>query len=443
MIKCTVLALGVASLFVATEGVLAQDAQAPYADFRGRAIVSISDGDMKASAYVNGQLGPAVASDSLTVTQLTPNLARLTSVSIPVSNSVAGPPTAVALTRDGKWAFVTEAFAARPPGAERFGQLQIGSKLTAVDLSDLTAPKIAGAVDIGKRPEGVSVNPAGDLIAVALHPADGRQLAFAAFENGRFGAAQYVTPPTLATTARVSHIEWHPSGEFVALTLVDEAQVAFARVEKIDGKVKLTEWGNRVLTSKYPYMGRFTPDGRHFLTSNLYWGPDVPGFWTEAVAGDVTTIRFAATPAPVAGGEPQVRHFLVGRAGTGKDPEGIAISPSGRYVVTTNLETSYAPSSDRRITPYSSLSLLRLNPETGGLTHLDTLRYDGILPEAATFDASGRYLAVVTYDQFDPSESGANSGALDFFRITEDDKLVQLRRSQPLPRGPHSMGLIN
>ncbi len=41
-------------------------------------------------------------------------------------------------------------------------------------------------------------------------------------------------------------------------------------------------------------MGRFTPDGRHFIVNNLYWGSDVEGTWTEAPKGSINSIRLAA-----------------------------------------------------------------------------------------------------------------------------------------------------
>jgi DNA-binding beta-propeller fold protein YncE len=420
----------------------AAPAAPPYAAFQSRAIVTISDADMLASAYVNGQLGPRSGQDVLTVTRVAPDLSRFDSVSVPVSNSVAGPPTAVAVTRDGRFAFVTESFAQRAPDAERFPQLQPGTRLTMVDISNLAQPRVAQTLEVGRRPEGVSVNPAGDMVALTLHPVDGRQLVFVPVASGQMGQPQHVEVPGVPKTERITHVEWHPSGDFVALTLVDIAQVVFLRVTREGGRVTVAEWGNRIVTSKYPFKGRFTPDGRHFLTPNLWWGLDVVGFWTEAQKGDVTSIRFAteAVTNP-ANNQQQVRHFLVGKADVAKDPEGIAISPDGRYVVSVNLETSYAPATDARMTPYSSVSLMRLDPQTGRLTHLDTLRYDGILPEAATFDASGRFLSILTYASFNPHDG--DGGFLDFFRITADEKLVKLRRSAPLPKGPHSMQLVH
>jgi hypothetical protein len=404
--------------------------------FEGRAIVSISDGDMAATAYVDGRLGAARSTDALTVTFLDPERLATRSVSVPVSNSVAGPPTAIALSPDRRFAFVTESFAPRGEGAETFSDLEPGSKLALVDLSDLRQPRRVQELEVGRRPEGLSVHPDGDLVAVALHPVDGRQLALVPFVEGRLGTPQYLPVAGVEASERISHVEWHPSGRFLALTLVDRGIVMFMALERGPEGLALTPWGNRVLASKYPFKGRFTPDGRHFLTANLWWGSDVPGFWTEAVSGDVTSIRFA--DAADDGGA--VRHFLVGKANVGKDPEGIAISPDGSLVASVNLETSYAPVGDSRRTPYSSVSLMRLDPSSGRLTHLDTVRYDGVLPEAATFDRSGRSLAVVTYAGIERRDG--DGGFLDFFRVTSDDRLVKLRSSADLPAGPHSMQLV-
>ena len=113
-------------------------------------------------------------------------------------------------------------------------------------------------------------------------------------------------------------------------------------------------------------MGRFTPDGRHFIVNNLYWGSDVEGTWTEAPKGSINSIRLAAGTRE--DGTP--RHALISRSQTGVSPEGLAISPDGRYVVTTNLERSYLPYDDDRITWYSSLTLATLDPETGQLNHI-------------------------------------------------------------------------
>ncbi|MEM6973040.1 MAG: hypothetical protein AAF577_09570 [Pseudomonadota bacterium] len=411
--------------------------QASEEGFQGGTLVAISDGDMLASTYVNGRLGAQESADTLMVATVSPDLRDLSLATVEVSNSVAGAPTAVAVTPDGRFAVVSESFGQRGPDATGFRDLPIGALLTLVDISDTASPTVVQRLDVGTRPEGLSLSPAGDMVAVAMHPADGRGIAFVPLTDGRLGAPSYAAVPGTEAGDRLSHVEWHPSGEFVAITDVNRAIVRFARVVRGDEGVTLEVWGNPVLTSKYPFMGRFTPDGRHFLTGNLYWGSDVVGIWTEAPTGDVTAIRFAAEP-----GETGPRHFLVGRAGTGISPEGIAISPDGQWIVTTNLEVSYAPSDDPRHTPFSSLTLIRIARETGRLTTVGTYAFDGILPEAAVWDASSSFVAVVTYDQLDPQTPG---GAIDFWRLVTapSPMLVKQRQSLPTPHGPHSMVRAN
>ncbi|MEM8811222.1 MAG: hypothetical protein AAGF59_01295 [Pseudomonadota bacterium] len=427
----------IVSAGVATQAV-ADDHSAKPADaligIEGQAIVSIHDGDMLASAYINGQLGPRESEDILSVLSLT----NFGFASVPVSNSVAGAPTAVAVTPDGNYAVVSESFGPRPDDGERFSDLPIGTLLTLIDISDHANPTVVDTVETGRRLDGLSLSPDGSMIAVALHQTDGRGMAFVELNGAEFGAVSHASLPAIADTQRISHVEWHPSQDFLAIHAVDQSVIHFARINREGGAVALEAWGNPVRTSKYPFMGRFTPDGSHYLTGNLYWGPDVPGIWAEAVDGDVMSIRFVSE----ASGDTPPRHQIVGRAMTGVSPEGIAISPDGEWAVSTNLEVSYAPADDTRYTPYSSLTLIDIDTETGNLTTVGTYYYDGILPEAATFDASGRYVAVVNYDQH---VGGSTGGSIDFWRLVAGDspKLVKTRTSIQVPHGPHSMALVN
>lgn len=139
---------------------------------------------------------------------------------------------------------------------------------------------------------------------------------------------------------------------------------------------------------------------------------------------------------------------MVSRAQTAVSPEGMSISPDGRFVVTANLERSYLPPDDPRITWYSSLTLLQLNSGTGQISTLGDLRFRGILPEAAVFDASSRYVAAAVYDRFDADGVPQMAGAVDFWRIADDPTsqgpvLVPTNISVPVTRGPHSMVLVS
>lgn len=237
-----------------------------------------------------------------------------------------------------------QGYGPRPYTADTFRDLPIGSLLTLVDLSDPSNPAVVDTAEIGNRLDGLSLSPDGSMVAVALHPTDGRGIAFVELNEGEIGDVSYANIAAITESQRISHMEWHPSKDFLVIHTVDQAVVHFAQVTRLASGVTLTPWGNPVSKSKYPFMGRFTPDGAHYLTANLFWGGDVPGIWTEAVDGDVMSIRF---------------------------------------------------------------------------------------------DASGRCVAAVNYDQI---PGGAEGGSIDFWRVVEEDapKLVQTRTSVVVPHGPHS-----
>ncbi|MEM9769470.1 MAG: hypothetical protein AAF892_16535, partial [Cyanobacteria bacterium P01_D01_bin.71] len=318
-----------------------------------------------------------------------------------------------------------------------------GDRLQVFDLADPTQPTLVQDVAIAERPDSISINSDGSLIAVSFHPAGAGSetpLAIIPFSHGQIGEPVYPTVPNFSLEERIIHAEWHPSQNILALVNEPAATISFVQVMPQETDWELQAWGNVVQAEKAPFMVRFTPDGRYAITNALYWGPDVEGRWSEAPKGSLVSIRLEA--GTQADGSP--RHALVSRSLTGVSPEGLAISPNGRFIVTTNLERSYLPYDDDRITWFSSLSLITFNSATGQLRHVGDYPYDGILPEAAAFDASSQYVAVVNYDHFDDRIQG---GSIDFWRLAVDPldpqpMLVQTRYSVPVTRGAHSMVLV-
>jgi DNA-binding beta-propeller fold protein YncE len=419
---------------------------APLA-FQGRMLVSISDADMLASAYVNGKLGPREGVDALSVIPLDTHPRDAKAHTVNVSNSVAGPPVAVGVSPDGRFAIVVETFLPRPTegGAEHtFRDLKPGNKATVVDLSKPSHPQIVQTLQVAERPDSVSFNSDGSVVALSINPQGaGKQmpLVLLPFRDGRLGPAVAPSIPGWTMGDRLIHSEFHPRENLLALVNETKAELSFVKVVGSGSGLRTETFGNVVKIEKAPYMARFTPDGRHVIVNALYWGPDVQGTWTEAPRGSVVSVRLSAGQA--LDGSP--RHALVSRALTGVSPEGLAISPDGRLAVTTNLERSYLPFDDPRITWYSSVTLLTLDPQSGTLTRIADYAYDGILPEAAAFDASSQFLAVATYDHFNDRRPG---GSVDFWRVARDQldpnriELVKTEHSVSVARGVHSLVLV-
>ena len=118
-------------------------------------------------------------------------------------------------------------------------------------------------------------------------------------------------------------------------------------------------------------------------------------------------------------------------------PEGLEISPDGRYAISTNIEYSWLASDDPRYSPYSVVSLIEIDNQNSRLTKQDDALFYGQLPEGATFDATGRNVLVTSFAELNSDRS---QGFLQHFRIVETrrgTKLAPTNIKIDLPRGVH------
>ncbi len=412
-------------------------------NFEGKYLISISDADMLASAYVDGKLGPREGQDVLSFIPLKGDIRSWSAIEVKASNSVAGPPAAIDVTPDGRYAFVIETFTQRPSNNKEhtFKDLKPGNILSVFDLKTSKKPKLIKTIKILQRPDSIRVNHDGTLIAVTFHPSGGGKkspLALIPFYEGIIGEPVYPEVTGWMLNHRMIGLAWHPNENVLALINETGGNIRFVNVTKT---LKIKVFGNVVPIERAPFRVDFTPDGRHVVVNALYWGQDIKGRWIEAPRGSLLTVRMNAEKLP----NGSMRHAFISRINTGISPEGLALSPDGQWVATTNLERSYLPYQDKRITWYSSITLAKLSPETGILTKVGDYPYDGILPEAAVFDNSSRFLAVANYDHFDDRKTG---GSIDFWRITKDPlepdrvQFVKTQHSITVTRGVHSMSIV-
>lgn len=406
-------------------------------------MVAISDADMVASAYIDAQLGPhePTEQDMLTVIELP--LAfdgrPVTMGSVAASNSVTGPPRVLALDPSGMRAYVIETLGRRTPQAQKLTDLPPGSMVRAYDIADPSNPQLLFAGDAGYMPQAVSLHPDGQLLAIAgadvfsLHGDAQPSLRLLPVEQGGFGDPAVLEPQSEQGEAIVPcYVEWHPDGQIVAACFPwrDEVRLYAARRTP---ELRLEPLGPPIATSKFPFSGRFTPDGRYFITTDVQWGQDVDGIYGDPPSGRLSVLRIDAAAGT---GE------KVGEATVGQSPEGLAISPDGRHVVTSNLRRSFRPWSDERLDRQSSLSLLTFDPDSGNLETTHEELFDGILPEGPAFDKDGKFVAVAVFDHFDLAHP---RGELRFWELVEDGARPQLRSmhySLEVMRGPHTLEVV-
>jgi DNA-binding beta-propeller fold protein YncE len=419
-------------------------------DVSGRYIVSISDADMPATALVDNQLGardPKIV-DSLTVISLPIRAPETPWAQINVSNSVIGPPNALSVSRDGKIAVVIESKGPAPAGATTTAQLPKGEKLSGVDMSDPVHPAVFATATIGDNPTAVDIHPSGDLV-VAVCGTPREQINIIPLIKTKGARPAFGEPlgwPLVGLDddeAVPSCVAWHPSGDFLAVTIPSRNQVMFYRFTKDanDGTLGLLPWGSPVAVGKYPYSGKFTPDGRFFITTEMQWGNDVPGFMIESPQGKLSVIRFDAGPAGAPTAQTHPEHQVVSSVSVGVNPEGLAISPDGSLVVTANLQRSFLPENDARVTRGGSISLLSLNKSTGLLTPAGEYPMKG-MPVGLSFDAQGRFVVCTQFRSFDPR---AIDGELAFWRVNRKSAAPSLEDAMfvvGVGKGPHGVLII-
>ena len=442
MLHLKKLAAALAGLIVVLVLAWAQPAPAQRPpDFQGRYIAAISDADMRAYAYIDGQLGEPRGTDQLSIVTLPlPDSPALTS-SIAVSNSVINPVYSLVASQDGNTIFVAETKEQREPDDQLISDLDLGTILRAVDVSDPAAPRVIAEVEVGIDPQGVSLDASGTTLALATKDPEA-PLTFVTFTDGRFGEPIQLPMRGFSPVAELPdggmlphHVEWHPTADVVAVNANFRGQVQFFQVVRdAAGNVSdVVPWGNRIVTSKWPMSGKFSRDGRFYVTNDLQWGPDVRGFYVNAPPSQLTVIELAPLD------QDEAQHFVVGGVSLPRHAESIAFSNDGTLIATNNIGQTWLSPEEPGYSQ-SSLSLVQFDTASGQLTHAGDWTFDGILPEGIAFDATDQYVVAGVFEYETPEP---RNGALEFWRVVESGDMPGLERTDyVIETGPGAHSLI-
>jgi 6-phosphogluconolactonase (cycloisomerase 2 family) len=418
---------------------VATEATDPLRSVTGRFVVAISDGDFQVASYRDGSLPAASRGlrDTLTVLPLGTDRrpGQLT-----VSNAVTATPDVLDLSPDGRFAFVAEMHGERPPDAVHRRDLPPGRRIFSIDLSDPSRPRLHDTATVGPEPIGLKVSPDGGHVALASIGGGRAAIEIVPVRDGRFARPQSFALDELGVRPRegqprggldVSLVDWHPSGRAVSATLFLQDRVAFFRIDhRPDGTVTLLPWGAPVEVGRDPFVGRFLPDGRHFVSAD--WGRDFAATTVDgrlpAVPSTLTLVRL----------DDDGRHEVVQRIATDRSSEGLAISRDGRLVATVNMrETALEPGHPRHVAE-ATVSLFRFDPAGGRLTKLGDTPFAGLLPEGAAFDRAGRHLLVSVFEYAEP---GAPAAGLEVFEVVESGTGLRRIGRVPLPHGAHHVAV--
>lgn len=409
--------------------------------FTGRALLVASDADMVATAYADARLDRvAGVEDALTVVGLPLNPNQPATASLQVSNSVMSWPHIIAVSPDGRRAYVAEVRSRPADGIQQFDdidQMPEGTTITVVDIANLSNPQILETVNVGRNPEHLSISPDGRFLAVNLNELGKELLIVQLQDDGRLGQRTYFPMQLDGSRADNQTAIWHPSGQYLAIVQDQNRRVGFYQVQTSDDEITVTLMGEPLTVGNHLSHPRFTTDGRFLLVPDLKWsthGNPTLNFLLNP-PGEMIAIHFE----PGTEQSPEV----VSRIAVGLSPEGFALSPDSSLIATVNMRRTYLPSfiPAWRGKPHSSLSLVQFDPVSGQLAEVEEYGFEGLLPEQATFDATGNALAVVIYNY---RESSPTAGAVEFWTVTAGDvpRLERTGYRLEVVRGAHDIVLV-
>ena len=302
--------------------------------------------------------------DTLSVIDISKPEAPHITATIPLINSIVGPPTNLAIHPSGEIALVANSLEPITQGWAH--RLDPDNKVFLIDLN-ATPPKVIGTITVGKQPSGMAISPKGDL-ALVTNRADGTISVLSI----RGKDVLVVDTVMVGTSAdQVSAVAITPDGKHALVTKPAANKIALL---SIDGQ-KVTYDKRDLPPGIFPYNVAVTPDGKLALTVD-----NGNGGGSDGNAKAVSVIDLETDPPRV------IDHVTVGDS-----PEGLAISPKGDLAVTVEARGSNMPKSSFFYHPGGAVTALKIDGKkvtNGGEVNV------GALPEAVAFSPDGQYLYV-------------------------------------------------
>jgi DNA-binding beta-propeller fold protein YncE len=282
---------------------------------------------------------------------------------LPLENSLVGPPTSLAISPNGNIALVADSMTVAEENGAR--KMVPTDKLFVIDLKS-SPPKLVQTLNLGKQPSGLSFNPKGDMALVA-NRADGTISVL------KIDGTQVTQTGTVQISPGVAHVEFTPDGKHALAVKSPDNKLA---VLDIDGD-KVTYNKLDLPTYAFPYNVVVSPDSKLAITAD------------NGNNGSSDGNADAVSVIDLEGAHPHViSHITVGDA-----PEGLAMSPKGDIAVVVNVNGSNMQQAWFHH-PNGSITVLRIQGKT--VTPISTVEV-GAFPEAAAFSPDGGYIYVGNY----------------------------------------------
>jgi DNA-binding beta-propeller fold protein YncE len=278
--------------------------------------------------------------------------------SLPLKNSIVGPPVNLDIDPTGTVALVADSIDNVKEG-DTLKQVP-DNKIYVIDMK-ASPPKLAATLTGGKQPSGLSFSPDGKMALVANR---GDNSISVLSVNG----TDVKITDTVAMPDSVSQVVFTPDGKRALATRFPAHKLSVLDIA--GGKVTYSKID--LPTGQWPYNVVVSPDGKLALTA------DNGGAGSSDGSVDTTSVVDLEANPP----------RIIDRVVVGDGPEGMAVSPKGDVAVAAIL----AGSNNKKAFfyhPNGSLSILKIDGKK--VTKTQDIEVGG-LPEAVLFTPDGKYL---------------------------------------------------
>jgi DNA-binding beta-propeller fold protein YncE len=316
--------------------------------------------DEKITFGPSGQVNGPPGKDAVLVMDVADPARPRIRASLPLMNSLLGPPTNLQITPDGRLGLVANSVVMNQDG-DAWKPVP-DNRLFVIDLA-ASPPKLADTVTVGAQPSGLAISRNGDLALVANRA--GKSLSVLSIRDGAVKPLGEVPLEQEAVAVAIT-----PDGKRAFVCLNKANTVA---VLGIDGDKVSYDKALDIPSAFNPYNVDVTPDGKYALVSN-----------TGAMKNNADAIVVIEATGP----HPHVADIMT----PGSGPEGFAIAPDGQWAAALLLLGTTARDSDWFRTPNGELAVMAIGPD-GRLTVTGRAQL-GALPEGVAYSPDSAYVYV-------------------------------------------------